>query len=161
MSEQWRETLAFIASGLSWILDWEKLVLGFALSGDSVGIVALKGALILLPTALLVCAIWCTMASLYTLPFRSGRGAFLTALLMSWWDAGRMIWFYWAGLVRFALVVLGWIWNLVKLAGSLTMRFVKFVFTRPLALLDWATRQYFQPGVPWLAFLFILAWSAL
>jgi hypothetical protein len=35
------------------------------------------------------------------------------------------------------------------------------VFTRPLALLDWATKQYFQPGVPWIAFIFILLWSAL
>jgi len=38
---------------------------------------------------------------------------------------------------------------------------VAFLFTRPLAFLDWATRQYFQPGVPWVAFLFILIWSAL
>ncbi len=116
---------------------------------------------ILLPAALLVASLWCTMASLYTLPFRSGRGGFLAALLMSWWDAGRMIWFYWAGLVRFAVVLLGWIWGLLKLAGSLLMRLIKFIFTRPLALLDWGTRQYFQPGVPWLAFIFILFWSAL
>jgi len=101
------------------------------------------------------------MASLYTLPFRSGRGGFLTSLLMSWWDAGRVIWFYWAGLIRFVVVFLGWVWGLLKLAGSLLLRLIKFVFTRPFALLDWATRQYFQPGVPWLAFLFILFWSAL
>jgi hypothetical protein len=159
--EQWREALQFVASGLTWILDWEKLVLGFAVSGASVGAIALKGALFLLPGALLVSAMWCTMASLYTLPFRSGRGGFLTALLMSWWDAGRMIWFYWAGLVRFAVVLVGWTWGLLKLAGSLFLRLVKFIFTRPLALLDWATRQYFQPGVPWIAFIFILLWSAL
>jgi hypothetical protein len=80
---------------------------------------------------------------------------------MSWWDAGRMVWFYWAGLVRFIFVVVGWIWGLLKLAGSLFVRLIKFIFTRPLALLDWATRQYFRPGVPWLAFLIILFWSAL
>ncbi|HMA42455.1 MAG TPA: hypothetical protein VKO86_00405, partial [Gemmatimonadales bacterium] len=72
-----------------------------------------------------------------------------------------MTWFYWAGLVRVGLVLLGWIWSLLKLAGSLVARFIKFAFTSPLALLDWATRQYFQPGVPWIAFLFILLWSAL
>ncbi len=159
--DQWREAVRFVASGFAWILDWQKVVLGFAITGDSVGIIALKGALILLPAALLVSAIWCTMASLYTLPFRSGRGGFLTALLMSWWDAGRMIWFYWAGLIRLGVVVVGWMWSLSKLAGSLFVRLVKFLFTRPLALLDWATRQYFQPGVPWIAFLFILLWSAL
>jgi hypothetical protein len=157
-----QETLRLVLSGFTWILDWQRLLLGFAISGDSVGVIVLKGVLILLPCALLVAAMWCTMASLYSVPFRLARtSSLLTALLMSWWDAGRMVWFYWAGLVRFAVVLLGWIWGLVKLTGSLFVRLVKFIFTRPLALLDWATRQYFQPGVPWLAFLFIIFWSAL
>src|SRR2546425_25269 len=56
-----------------------------------------------------------------------------------------------------------WVRGLSKtvLALSLFLRLIKFIFTRPLALLDWATRQYFQPGVPWIAFVFILFWSAL
>ena len=124
-------------------------------------VIALKGALILLPCALLIAGLWGTMASLYTLPFRSGRGGFLTALLVSWWDAGRMTWFFWAGLVRLGVVLVGWVWSLLKLAGSLLVRLIKFIFTSPFALLDWATKQYFQPGVPWIAFLFILLWSAL
>lgn len=157
-----QETLRVVLSPFAWLLDWQRYVLGFAVTGDSVGLIVLKVVLILLPSALLVAAMWCTMAALYSLPFRLGRTAsLLTALLMSWWDAGRMVWFYWAGLVRFIFVALGWIWGLLKLAGSLFVRLVKFIFTRPLALLDWATRQYFQPGVPWLAFLFILFWSAL
>lgn len=157
-----QETLRVVLSPFAWLLEWQRYVLGFAVTGDSVGVIVLKVVLILLPSALLVAAMWCTMAALYSLPFRLGRTAsLLTALLMSWWDAGRMVWFYWAGLVRFIFVALGWIWGLLKLAGSLFVRLVKFIFTRPLALLDWATRQYFQPGVPWLAFLFILFWSAL
>src|SRR5690349_17682498 len=161
LPEQWRETLQFVASGFTWIIDWQRTVLGFAVTGDNVGLTILKAIGILLPAALLVASMWCTMASLYTLPFRSGRGGFLTALLLSWWDAGRTIRFFWAGIVRFGVVFVGWIWGLVKLAGSLLLRFIKFLFTRPFALLDWASRSYFQPGVPWLAFLFILLWSAL
>ncbi len=159
--EQWRGALQFLASGFTWILDWQTIVLGFATSGAGPWEIAGKGVFLLPPVALLVAAIWCTMASLYTLPFRSGRGAFLTAVLLSWWDAGRMMWFYWAGIVRFGVVLAGWIWGLLKLAGSLVIRLIKFIFTRPFALLDWATRQYFQPGVPWIAFVFILVWSAL
>ena len=156
-----QQTLHVLASGFAWILDFQRTVLPFAVTGDTVAQGAAKAVVLLLPTALLVAALWCTMASLYTLPFRSGRGAFLTVLLMSWWDAGRMMWFYWAGLVRLVVVLLGWIWNLLKLVGSLLWRLLKFIVTRPFALLDWTTRQYFQPGVPWLAFLFILFWSAL
>ena len=159
--EPWQQTLQVLASGFTWILDFQRLVLPFTVTGDTVAGGAAKAVLLLLPTALLTAALWCTMASLYTLPFRSGRSAFLATLLMSWWDAGRMAWFYWAGLVRLVVVVLGWIWSLVKLAASLLWRLLRFVLTRPFALLDWASRQYFQPGVPWLAFLFILLWSAL
>jgi hypothetical protein len=156
------DTCHLVLSGFTWILDWEKVVLGFAVTGSSIGEIVLKAVLILLPSALLIAGLWCTVATLYTLPFRLGRAsALLTAVLMSWWDMGRMIWFYWAGLLRFVVVLLGWIWGLLKLAGSLVVRLIKYIFTRPLALLDWATHQYFQPGVPWLAFIFILFWSAL
>lgn len=156
------ETLRLVLSPFTWIIDWQRLVLGFAVTGDTLGMIVLKGVFILLPSALLVAALWCTMVALYSLPFRLARTtSLLTALLMSWWDAGRMVWFYWAGVLRFAVVFVGWVWSLLKLAGSLVMKLIKFIFTRPLALLDWATRQYFQPGVPWIAFIFILFWSAL
>jgi hypothetical protein len=158
---QWQDTVRFLESPFTWILDWQGVALGFAVGGPNAWVIALKGALILLPCALLIAGLWCTMASLYTLPFRSGRGGFLTALLVSWWDAGRMTWFFWAGLVRLGVVLVGWVWSLLKLAGSLLVRLIKFIFTSPFALLDWATKQYFQPGVPWIAFLLILLWSAL
>jgi len=147
-------------SAITWIIDWQRLALGLVLSGTD-ALVVTKGVFLLLPTALLIAALWGSILSLYTLPFRSGRGAFLGALLMAWWDAGRMTWFYWAGIARFALVLVGWVWGLLRLAASLLARLLRFMVTRPFALLDWATKQYFQPGVPWLAFLFILFWSAL
>ena len=132
LPEQWQETARVLAAGFSWILDFERLVLPFSLTGGTAAGGAAKAVVLLLPTALLVAALWCTMASLYTLPFRSGRGGFLTTLLLCWWDAGRMMWFYWAGLVRLVVVLLGWLWNLLKLAGSLLLRLVRFLFTQPL-----------------------------
>jgi hypothetical protein len=159
--ETWRETFALVASGFTWVLDLSKILLDFVFFGASPGELALKWGLIALPCFVLVAGMLTTMAALYTLPFRSGRGGFLVAVVFSWWDWLRMSIFYWAGLFRFGVLVLGWAWNLLKLAGSFALRFVKFLFSRPLAMLDWATRSYFQPGVPWLAFIFILFWSAL
>jgi hypothetical protein len=101
------------------------------------------------------------MVSLYTLPFRSGRGYFLTALLMSWWDVGRMGWFYWAGMGRFLFVLAGWVGSLVKAFVRLTWNAFKGALNSPFAVLDWTSRRYFQPGVPWLAFLLLLVWSAI
>src|SRR5256884_6818595 len=98
------------------------------------------------------------MVSLYTIPFRSGRGRFLAALLMSWWDAVRMAWFYWFGLARFLLVFVGWIWGLLRLGAGLLWRTLKNLVTSPFAMLDSSSRE---PGVPWIAFLLLLCWAAI
>ncbi len=159
--EQWREVLQFLARGVSWIPDLQTTVLSWAWSGDAPLELVVKRTFLFLPTLLFVAALWCFMASLYTVPFRSGRGGFLQALLISWWDVGRMTWFYWAGLVRFIVVLVGWAWGLLRLAVEFAWNVVKGLVASPFALLDWSSRKYFRPGVPWIAFLLILLWSAL
>jgi hypothetical protein len=162
--EQWSWMLtqlwSWMWAGLSWILDLQYLVLGFIFSG-SVGTAVLKCTLLLLPAAILLASMWAMMVSLYTLPFRSGRGYFLTAILMSWWDVGRMAWFYWAGLAQFVFVFLGWIGSGIKAFFRLLWNGIKGALNSPFALLDWTSRRYFKPGVPWLAFLLLILWSAI
>src|SRR5216117_3028880 len=77
---------------------------------------------------------------------------------MSWWDAVRMAWFYWFGLVRFLLVFVGWIWGLLRLGVGLLWRTLKNMVTSPFAMLDSSSRE---PGVPWIAFVLLLFWSAI
>src|SRR3954453_21530774 len=162
--EQWSWMLTQLWSwmwyGMSWILDLQRLVFGFIFDGTA-GFSVLKATLLLLPAAVLLVSMWATMVSLYSLPFRSGRGYFLTALLMSWWDVGRMAWFYWAGMGRFVLGSIGWIGSLIRAAVRLGWNGIKGALNSPFAILDWTSRRYFQPGVPWLAFLLLILWSAI
>jgi hypothetical protein len=164
-SDQWSVILKTVAGWLAepfaWIIDWQAVVLGFTLSGVSAWEVILKGLFLLLPVGLIVAGMWCSMGALYTLPFRSGRGGFLFAMLMSWWDAGRSVWFFWAGTIRVGVVLIGWIWNMLRAVGRLLWQTIKGAAASPFALLDWTSRQYFQPGVPWLAFFLIVFWSAI
>ncbi|MEP7228062.1 MAG: hypothetical protein ABI785_11915, partial [Gemmatimonadales bacterium] len=164
-TEQWSwmvtQIWGWIWSGMSWILDLQQLVFGYVLGGSSPALTVLKATLLLLPAAVLIVSLWAMMISLYTLPFRSGRGHFLTALLMSWWDVGRMGWFYWAGMGRFLFVLAGWIGSLIRAVARLTWNAIKGALNSPFAVLDWTSRRYFQPGVPWLAFLLLLLWSAI
>jgi hypothetical protein len=161
-TEQWSWILqtvwGWIWGGLSWIIDWQRQVFQVAVFGDSFGSAVAKAVLLFFPAVVLVAGVWGTMVSLYTIPFRSGRGRFLAALLMSWWDVARMAWFYWFGLVRFALVFVAWIYGLLKLAVGLLWRTLKNLVTSPFALLDSTSRQ---PGVPWIAFVLLLFWSAI
>jgi hypothetical protein len=124
-------------------------------------VAVLKAILLLIPAAVLIVSLWATMTSLYTLPFRSGRGYFLTALLMSWWDVGRMAWFYWAGMGRFVFVALGWVGSFIRATVRLIWNGIKGALNSPFAILDWTSRRYFQPGVPWLAFLLLILWTAI
>jgi len=117
-----------------------------------------KCLLLVPPATVLVLGTWGTMASLFTIPFRLGRaGSLLTGLLMSWWDGLRMSWFYWAGLVRFLVVLVGWMWGLLKAAVQLVWGTVKGAVTSPLAMLDATSRR---PGVPWPSFFLLIIWSA-
>jgi len=162
-TDEWSRVLStvvnWIWAGLSWIVAWEAELFGWLLSGDSFWAVVGKFTLLVPPAAVLVAAVWGTMVSLYTLPFRLGRaGALLTGLLMSWWDALRMAWFYWAGLVRFLVVLVGWVWGLLKLGVQLVWGTLKGAVTSPFAMLDATSRR---PGVPWPAFFLLVVWSAI
>ena len=156
---EWRGAVMVLTAPLRWIPEWQTVVLT-SMSRQHPATVAVAAATLLMPALLLIAGMWSTMVSLYTLPFRSGRGAFVTSLLMAWWDAGRCIWLYWAGLARLAVALFGWMLGAARFV-LLTLRNTVLGLVRsPMALLDWTSRRYFQPGVPWIAFLVLLVWSA-
>lgn len=154
--QEWSSTIDLLSAPVSWLPSWHIAMVNFAWYGTSATEVLLKRVFVLFPMLLLIVAVWCTMVSLYTLPFRSARGGFLTAMLRGWWDVGRAIWFFWAGMVRVGMVLVGW----VKASVSLVLAMLKSFFMAPLDFLDWTSRSYFKPGVPWVAFLGLLIWCA-
>jgi hypothetical protein len=158
---EWRRTVEFLGAPLWWIPDWQSAVLGFSLSGESTLDTVLRRTFLLLPVTLVVVGVWVTVLSLYTVPFRAHRGRFATTMAMTWWDAGRSIWFFWSGVVRLLVVLVGWVWGLLKLSVRLVFEAIKSAVQSPFAMLDWTSRRYFKPGVPWIAFLLTLGWSAL
>jgi len=162
-TQQWSWILStlwsWIWAGLAWIVDWQARVFGMILTVGSFWGTVGTVVLLFLPAATLVAGVWGTMVSLYTLPFRLGRaGLLLTSLLMSWWDAIRMTWFYWSGVVRFVVVSLGWVWGLFKFSIQLVWGTLKGAVTSPFAMLDATARR---PGVPWAAFFLLVFWSAI
>ncbi len=161
-TQQWAFILSqlfdWVMAGLAWIVPFQARVFGTILQGDTFWSLAGASILLVLPAAVFVAGIWGTMVALYTIPFRLGRSVtLLQSIALSWWDALRMVWFYWAGLVRFLVVLVGWLWGLLKTGVQLVWGTLKGAVTSPLAVLDATSRR---PGVPWPAFFMLLVWSA-
>jgi hypothetical protein len=160
-TQQWAFILSqlfdWVMAGLAWIVPFQAKVFGSILRGDSFWRLAGASILLVLPAGAFVAGIWGTMVALYTIPFRLGRSVtLLQSIALAWWDALRMVWFYWAGLVKFLIVLVGWLWGLLKLGVQLVWGTLKGAITSPLAMLDATSRR---PGVPWPAFFMLIFWS--
>ncbi|HEV8383163.1 MAG TPA: hypothetical protein VGQ29_16360 [Gemmatimonadales bacterium] len=160
-TQQWSFILSqlfeWVMAGLAWIVPFQSRVFGFVLQGESFWSLAGTAILLLVPAAVFIAGIWGTMVALYTIPFRLGRSVtLLQSIALAWWDALRMVWFYWAGLVRFLIVLIGWVWGLLKTTVQLVWGTLKGAVTSPLAVLDATSRR---PGVPWPAFFMLVVWS--
>jgi hypothetical protein len=158
--EQWRQTIGLLMSPIAWIPRTHDVLMDFFLHSPSVWVAAAKYLFLLFPAVLALAAIWCTQLSVYTLPFRSGRLQFVSALLLTWWDAARAVWLYWMGLIRLVAAIAGWLVILAGFAVRTLTQAVRHVAMMPFMMSRMAER-YFQPGVPWIAFVALLLWAVL
>ncbi|HEX7050410.1 MAG TPA: hypothetical protein VF188_09435 [Longimicrobiales bacterium] len=159
---EWRPAGEFLLGLIAWIPEWQRAVIETVWwpGGPLQAMVATR-VFILLPALLMVVGIWSTMVSVYTLPFRAHRGEYLRTLALTWWDAGRTVWLFWVGFARLTIVLLGWVWGTLRYGTLLLIRIARELVASPFAALDWTSRRYFKPGVPWLAFLLTVLWSAI
>jgi len=102
----WQGAVLTLLAPMRWLAAWQSTIALAWANGSSSGR-ALAWIALLMPALLIAAGMWCTVASIYTLPFRSGRGAFITSMLMAWWDAGRCIWLFWTGMLRVGVALTG------------------------------------------------------
>ena len=156
----WQGAVLALVAPMRWLAEWQSTIALAWTNGPAAGRV-LMWVLLLLPALLLAAGAWSTVLSFYTLPFRSGRGTFLTSLLMAWWDAGRCIWLFWTGILRVGIALIGWIIGSVRFGLLMVKNILLGVFRSPLTLFDWMSRSYFKSGLPWVAFLVLVLWCAI
>ena len=159
--EQWQGLIEILLAPLSWIPETQQDLFNFFTESTSVWITCAKFLLLFFPTLLLLGAIWCTLLSIYTLPFRSKRINFMTQMLIAWWDAARATWLYWIGLLRVIAVAGGWMITFARLALKLIVETFRQILIAPITMTGRMTQSYFQPGVPWIALMLLLFWCGL
>ena len=160
-SNQFQEILRILLMPIAWIFPMQKAILDFFLHSSSPWAAAGKFIFLLFPLLLWLGIIWCTQLSLYTVPFRSKRINFITALLLSWWDGARAVWLFWTGLFRLIFVLIGWLFSILRLILKFIVEFIKQIVTAPFTMTGKMTKSFFRPGVPWIAFLALIFWCML
>ncbi|MEI8347177.1 MAG: hypothetical protein WCG27_06905 [Pseudomonadota bacterium] len=125
--------------------------------GD-VPVLCAKLLFLLLPAVLLVAGLWSTIISLATVVFRPNRITFIALLLITWWDAGKAIFLYWIGLLRFAFLSLGWGWGILRVIILGTYYTAREILFFPFTLLRNTASNYFKPGIPWIAVVVSFLW---
>lgn len=159
--QHWQEVIGLLAAPVSWLPRMQHVLMDFFMQSPSAWVAAAKYVLLLLPALLGVAALWCTQLSIYTLPFRSGRVHFASAMLLAWWDAARATWLYWIGLVRCVGVACGWVLVFVGFVVRLCVEGVRQMAMMPFMMTGRMAQRYFQPGVPWVAFVALVLWCVL
>ena len=155
----WRPAVLVLIAPLRWLAEWQPALARLMYADHSTLVIVGVSALLLVPMLVVAAGSWCTMLSLYSIPFRSGRGHFLATLLMTWWDAVRCVWLFWAGMIRVLVALVGWAVGTVRFALRLLRSVVVGLVRAPLTLVEHGSRQYFRPGMPWVAFLVLMLWS--
>ncbi len=130
-------------------------------SEDILSIALAKRFLLLLPAGAIVAACWLTIPCLLTIVIRHQRRQFITALLVTWYDLGRAIFSFWAGVIRFIWYVVGWLFGFLRLLVFGTWLAIQDIFLSPLRMAKDVSEDYFRPGVPWIAVVLLLFWSLL
>ena len=159
--QSWQDIVGLLLAPISWLPRMQHVLMDFFLQSPSVWVAAAKYVLLLLPALLGVAALWCTQLSIYTLPFRNGRVYFASAMLLAWWDAARATWLYWIGLVRCVGVACGWVLVFAGFLFRLCIDAVRHLAMMPFMMSGRMAQRYFQPGVPWVAFVALVLWCVL
>jgi len=158
---EWKGIFRLIVLPISWIIPVQSYLLEAAWTSHDGSIFFFNRIFFLLPVLAVIVGLWCTMLSAYTILFRKNRVQVVTALFVSWWDALRGIWFFYAGIGRFFWVLIGSVWGLFRMMVSVGLEMIREGFALPFVLTGALTKNLRQPGVPWLAFFMTIGWSLL
>src|SRR2546422_172701 len=104
---QWRGVFKVATVPLAWLGPFQSGLFSLVWSTNPMWAIPFKRFFLLLPVICTVVGLWCSMISLYSLVFRPYRVKFITSILILWWDAVRAVWLFWAGMLRFFILIFG------------------------------------------------------
>jgi len=117
-----------------------------------------KRLFILLPVLAVILGCWLTIACLLTVVIRQKRAAFLISLLVTWWDLGKSIIYFWGGIIKFFFNLVVGLVALFKVAIFGLWSVVQEIIYTPFRLIKGLTQNVLSSPVPWLAVFMTVFW---
>ncbi len=126
--------------------------------GDQFWVSMGKRLFLLLPVLAFILGCWISMACLLTVLIRQQRVAFLTALLVTWWDLGKSIIYFWGGIINFFFNLAVAVVGLFKVAVFGLWSVVQEIIYTPFRLIKGVSQNVLSSPVPWVAVFMTFFW---
>jgi hypothetical protein len=127
-------------------------------AGDPLWAMYLKRVFLLLPVLAFILGAWVTIPTILSIIFRHNRKEYVLSLFSTWWDLGKSIAYYWAGLANFCFYVVVYLLGMIKMLVLGIMSVLQTVLLMPFRLLGSAGKKVTGSSVPLIAVFLTLFW---
>jgi hypothetical protein len=151
----WKAVLSVLFFPLLFQNDFMNFAWGAA---DQFWVMAGKRIFILLPLLAFILGCWVSIACLLTVLIRQNRREFLTSLLITWWDLGKSVVYFWGGIIKFFLNLATAVVELAKIVVLGLLSLLQEVVYTPFRLFRSISRNVLSSPVPWVAVYLTIFW---
>jgi hypothetical protein len=127
-------------------------------AGDPFWVMVGKRVFALLPVMAIILGCWVSIACLLTVVVRQNRREFLTGMLVTWWDLGKSIVYFWGGILKFFLNLAVAVIELGKIVVLGLLSLLQELIYTPFRLLRSVSRNVLSSPVPWIAVFMTVFW---
>lgn len=120
-----------------------------------------KRLFMLLPVLAIILGCWVSIACVLTVLIRQNRREFITGLLITWWDLGKSIVYFWGGIVKFLFMLLVSVVELVKVIFFTIWSIFQEIIVMPFRMIKNVSQNVLNSPVPWIAVYLTFFWCLL
>ncbi|MFD2531057.1 hypothetical protein [Gracilimonas halophila] len=127
-------------------------------AADPLWAMSLKRVFLLLPVLAFILGAWVTVPTVLSVIFRHNRKEYVLSVFSTWWDLGKSITYFWAGLANFAFYLIVYALGLIKMLVLGVMAVLQTILLMPFRLLGSAGKKVTSSSVPLIAVFLTIFW---
>lgn len=127
-------------------------------ASDPLWAMSLKRVFLLLPVLTFILGAWVTIPTVLSIIFRHNRKEYTLSLFTTWWDLGKSIAYFWAGLANFFFYLVVYLLGMIKMLVLGVMAVLQTILLMPFRLLGSAGKKVTGSSIPLIAVFLTLFW---